>query len=450
MRARKFDGADGLSLAADVGGDETDPSVLLLHGGGQTRHAWGRAARALVSAGRHVVALDFRGHGDSGWAKDGDYSLDALIRDVRAVIGQMPSPPVIVGHMMGGLVALAVAGEADDEVARAIVLVNTSLEIEAERLGKVHIFMNSTQEGFSSVEEAVASVMANRPYRTHMDSLAAIRRSLRLCEDGRWHWRFDPAVLASDNPKRMALPQLRERLGAAAQTLRFPMLCVYGGMSELITAQQARSLSERHASAEFVELAEDARAEAGWEEGFEAVLIGFLERVARRADDRPPRGGVDPMTLRQALGAFATGVTIVTSRTQDGAPIGLTANSFTSVSLDPPLILFCLDKRAGSLPVFEASDCFAINVLHIGQQDASNLFMSKTEDRWRSTAWETWDTGAPILQDAMACFECEKHSAFDGGDHRIFVGRVKRVWFDPARDPLLYFQGRYRRVHVPN
>jgi flavin reductase (DIM6/NTAB) family NADH-FMN oxidoreductase RutF/pimeloyl-ACP methyl ester carboxylesterase len=450
MRARKFDGADGLTLAADVGGDEADPSVLLLHGGGQTRHSWGRAARALVNAGRHVVALDFRGHGDSDWAEDHDYSLDAMIRDVRAVVAQLPSKPVIVGYMMGGLVALAAAGEGDEDIARALVLVNATLEIESERLGRVHIFMHSGQEGFASAEEAIASVTANRPYRAQMDSLATIRRSLRLRDNGRWHWHFDPAVLDGDNPKRMALPLLKERLTAAAKSLKTPLLCIYGGISDLITPKQAREISALPRGAEFVELSDDTPGQPGWSEGFESALIGFLERVARRVDERPARGGVDPLTLRQALGAFATGVTVVTTCAPDGAPIGFTANSFTSVSLDPPLILFCLDKRAGSLTTFETCDCFAINVLHIGQQDASNLFMSKTQDRWRSTAWETWDTGAPILQDAMACFECEKYAAYDGGDHRIFVGRVKRVWFDPARDPLLYFQGRYRRVHVPN
>ncbi len=74
--------------------------------------------------------------------------------------------------------------------------------------------------------------------------------------------------------------------------------------------------------------------------------------------------------------------------------------------------------------------------------------MSKTADRWADTGWETWDTGAPILQDAMACFECDKEQSFDAGDHRIFIGRVRRVWFDPARDPLLYLQGAYR--HIPH
>jgi flavin reductase (DIM6/NTAB) family NADH-FMN oxidoreductase RutF len=126
----------------------------------------------------------------------------------------------------------------------------------------------------------------------------------------------------------------------------------------------------------------------------------------------------------------------------------LTANSFTSVSLNPPMLLFCLDHKSNSLAAFDACDAFAVNVLHIGQQDVSNRFMGKG-DRWKDTGWETWDTGAPILQDAMACFECDKHQSFDSGDHRIFIGRVRRVWFDPSRDPLLYLQGGYRRVHIP-
>jgi flavin reductase (DIM6/NTAB) family NADH-FMN oxidoreductase RutF len=120
------------------------------------------------------------------------------------------------------------------------------------------------------------------------------------------------------------------------------------------------------------------------------------------------------------------------------------------VSLDPPLVLFCLDRRAGSLAAFEQSNTYAVNILHIGQQDISMRFVQKGIDRFAETPWETWDRGAPIIQDCFASFECERYETADGGDHRIFIALVRRVRFDSSRDPLLYLQGRYRRVHVPS
>ena len=157
----------------------------------------------------------------------------------------------------------------------------------------------------------------------------------------------------------------------------------------------------------------------------------------------------DLRRLRDAFGCFGTGVTIVTARDAGGAPVGLTANSFTSVSLDPPLLLFCLDRRSRRGAVFEAAESFAVNVLHAGQEAVSTRFARGQEaDRFAELALEDWD-GAPVLSDAMATFGCIKHATYDGGDHLILVGRVRRLAFDATQDPLLYFQGRYRSVHVP-
>ena len=182
------------------------------------------------------------------------------------------------------------------------------------------------------------------------------------------------------------------------------------------------------------------------EEALEAALVDFLERRLPR-EPIHYRAGSDPRTLRDALGCFATGVTVVTTRDADGRPLGLTANSFTSVSLDPPLILFCLAKTSGSLERFAEAGHFAVNVLHIGQQPVSSLFARRAEDRFRDVAWETWDTDAPILTGCLASFECASDKVVDAGDHLVFIGRVTRARFEPHRDPLLYFRGRYRRLH---
>lgn len=158
------------------------------------------------------------------------------------------------------------------------------------------------------------------------------------------------------------------------------------------------------------------------------------------------RSGHDPRTLRDALGCFATGVTVVTCLT-DGVPTGLTVNSFTSVSLDPPLLLVCIHKQATSADALVEASHFAINVLQTGQQPASITFSTRVEDRFGTMAWSCGEAGAPTLTDSLCVFECERFALYEGGDHHILVGHVVKASFDAALDPLLFFRGRYRRLH---
>lgn len=199
--------------------------------------------------------------------------------------------------------------------------------------------------------------------------------------------------------------------------------------------------------AEVIELLDGAQHYAGeTPEALNAVLIDFLERRLPRANPEY-RLGSDARTLRDALGCFATGVTILTAKDEAGAPIGLTANSFTSVSLDPPLLLACIATTATSADVFRIADHFAVNVLHIGQQPASIRFSRRGEDRFGATPWESGLNGTPVLTGSLATFECTRHAVHDGGDHIILIGQVERARFEPQRDPLLYFRGKYRRLH---
>ena len=166
--------------------------------------------------------------------------------------------------------------------------------------------------------------------------------------------------------------------------------------------------------------------------------------------DQPPseyRTGCDPRTLRDALGCFATGVTVVTCLDEAGKPVGLTANSFTSVSLDPPLLLVCLAKDAASAAALLAAPNFAVNVLQTGQQPASIRFSTRAEDRFGPNDWSPGELGAPVLKASLGVFECEAYAVHEGGDHHILLGRVIKATFDAALDPLLYFRGRYRRLH---
>jgi flavin reductase (DIM6/NTAB) family NADH-FMN oxidoreductase RutF len=151
----------------------------------------------------------------------------------------------------------------------------------------------------------------------------------------------------------------------------------------------------------------------------------------------------DARALRDAFGCFTTGVTVVTTKGEGGAPVGFTANSFASVSLDPPLALICVDLNANSLPALEAAGVFVVNVLHAGQQEIARRVTRKGGDRFAHIAFETWATGAPVLDGCMANFECETHHAFDAGDHRVFIGRVLKVRIDPDHEPLVFLRGGY-------
>jgi len=155
---------------------------------------------------------------------------------------------------------------------------------------------------------------------------------------------------------------------------------------------------------------------------------------------------VDKREFRNALGQFATGVTIITTMTEDGEPIGLTANSFSSVSLDPPLVLFCLDRNSYSFAHFEKSSHFVVNVLASDQEAISNHFAKPSEDKFRDVSFAVCGVGCPAFEGSLAVFECETQDIHEAGDHIILIGHVLSFNSDSTRDPLLYFRGKYRAV----
>jgi flavin reductase (DIM6/NTAB) family NADH-FMN oxidoreductase RutF len=162
---------------------------------------------------------------------------------------------------------------------------------------------------------------------------------------------------------------------------------------------------------------------------------------------RPSSGALAPTFstrhFRDALAAFATGVTIVTARDADGAPVGLTANSFNSVSLAPPLVLWSLWRGAGSMQAFARGSHYAINILAADQHDLAERFAGKTRDRFAGLAWREGAGGAPLLEGAAAVFECFNRSQYEEGDHIIFVGEVERCARRPGASPLIFHGGRY-------
>ena len=167
------------------------------------------------------------------------------------------------------------------------------------------------------------------------------------------------------------------------------------------------------------------------------------------ADDTHPAPTFDARSFRDALGWFATGVTVITTVAADGAPVGITANSFSSVSLDPPLVLFSLARKAYSLKAFQDAGRFAINVLAADQAKVSNRFATALTEKWQGLKYECWSSGCPMITGALASFDCVTHAMYDGGDHVIMVGRVLQLWRMGEGEPLVFCRGLYQRLEPP-
>ena len=158
---------------------------------------------------------------------------------------------------------------------------------------------------------------------------------------------------------------------------------------------------------------------------------------------KEPTADFDAREFRNALGCFATGVTVITTVGLKQEMVGITANSFSSVSLDPPLILFTLGRHAYSLKAFLAADHFAVNVLRQDQKELSGRFAVALGDKWAGIDYEVWESGCPVFPRALAAFECRIRNTYDGGDHVIFVGEVQRMRCDGGGQPLIFLRGGY-------
>jgi len=274
----RFKVRGGLALAADVGGDPAGVPVVLLHGGGQTRHSWQNVFDRLVSSGHHVVALDARGHGDSDWDPEGDYSIDALVSDLRSVLAQTPSLPILVGASMGGMTALAAVGEAPNPIARALVLVDITPMINIEGTEQIAAFMRANGDGFISVEEAADAVAKYLPHRPRPNSTAGLSRNLRKRE-GRFFWHWDPRLISPHGYDRLAV---QSRLEAATRQLRVPTLLIRGEQSNIVGDEQVAHFRALAPSAEYINVTGAGHMVAGdRNDAFNQGILDFIARVER-------------------------------------------------------------------------------------------------------------------------------------------------------------------------
>lgn len=242
LRTIYFNGHQETTLAADVGGNPRNPPVILLHGGGQTRHSWGRAARELAQSGYYSIALDLRGHGDSDWAADGDYSLDAFILDLLAVMATLDQPPALVGASLGGAMSLLALGEVGNHLARALVLVDVVPRMSPTGIQHIREFMGGNPDGFASIDEAALAVARYLPGRPRPDSNEGLMKNLRLGADGRLYWHWDPEFQSERTSERNA--DLYLRMEEAARRISVPTLLVRGKQSDVVTPAGVDHLKE--------------------------------------------------------------------------------------------------------------------------------------------------------------------------------------------------------------
>lgn len=269
-------GADGNRLAGDHWGPDTGPLVLLLHGGGQTRHAWKGAGETLGQAGYYAVAYDARGHGDSDWVPGGDYSIDGLVRDLENVIKALGNRrPVLVGASMGGGTSLVATGE-DHVDATALVLVDIAPQVRPEGLKNISDFMGLSPDGFASLEAVAAAIATYQPHRRKPPTLDGLAKNVRLGSDGKYHWHWDPAFLL----RHRDVEARERRFEGAARGLTLPTLLVRGGLSDILSEEGAAAFCRTVPHAEYVNVNGAGHMVAGDRNDiFANAVIEFLMRV---------------------------------------------------------------------------------------------------------------------------------------------------------------------------
>ena len=258
----KFEGKDGLNIIADSWGSDSDPLVILLHGGGQTRHAWGESGELLSSSGFYVLALDLRGHGDSDWHPEGDYSIESHKEDLIKILDYLKKPASLVGASLGGIISLSLAGdELHSHLCNNLVMVDIGLYPDPEGATRIVDWMKSAQNGFDTLEEAAEAVAQYLPHRKRPRDIRGLKKNLRKKKDGRFYWHWDPRFLdrRTENPN----PNLEEIQRNAARRVKVPTLLIRGALSDVVTDRNVKEFLSAVPHAEFEEINQDAHMVAG-------------------------------------------------------------------------------------------------------------------------------------------------------------------------------------------
>ncbi|MFN0026680.1 MAG: alpha/beta fold hydrolase [Acidimicrobiales bacterium] len=287
--------SDGLAIVGDHWGDPAHEPVLLLHGGGQNRHAWAATARKLVVADFFVVTVDARGHGDSEWDRLERYDMEDMARDLLELADRLGRPPAMVGASMGGMAALWAQGMvAPRQLFSSVTLVDVTPRMDLDGATRIMDFMTANPGGFDSLDQAADAIAAYNPHRPRSANTGGLTKVLRQGEDGRWRWRWDPAFMSSKaelmrssrEAAEARMDEMATQMLRAAATITQPALLVRGALSDLVTDDAVAEFQAAVPHSDYVDVRNAGHMVAGDDnDTFAAAIITFLDncRSARTA-----------------------------------------------------------------------------------------------------------------------------------------------------------------------
>lgn len=268
---------DGVEIVGDLWPADSPFTVMLLHGGGQTRHSWKAAGVSLSAAGVATLALDARGHGDSGWSPTKDYSRARLASDIATVARQQQTPVVLVGASMGGLAALLASAQLTADQLGGLVLVDVVPRYDAAGGQRVFDFMGANLDGFATLDDAAEAIAAYLPHRNRERGTRGLEKNLRQRGD-RWFWHWDPEFLASSQLVGGGATRNDATLDRVARELTTPVLLLRGELSDVVSPAAAEAFVEMVPHALVVELSQAAHtAAADSNDEFTSAVIDFVQ-----------------------------------------------------------------------------------------------------------------------------------------------------------------------------
>jgi pimeloyl-ACP methyl ester carboxylesterase len=274
-RVERFQSTDGVEIVADVIGSPDRPTVVLAHGGGQTRHSWSGAMRALAAEGYRVVNYDGRGHGDSDWSPQGTYSLGQRAQDLKAVLRGSTGPVALVGASMGGASAMKLVS--DGYRPKALILVDIVPRPEVVGVERVVRFMRGHPDGFASLEEASDAVAAYNPDRPRPKTTSGLHRNLRLSADGRFRWHWDPRIV--ERTEAIERSEVEDALAGLAQARDVSTLVVRGLHSDVVSDASIDHFKTILPDLEVFNVPDAGHMVAGdRNDAFNGGVLGFLRR----------------------------------------------------------------------------------------------------------------------------------------------------------------------------
>ncbi|MHA6644928.1 alpha/beta fold hydrolase [Mesorhizobium sp. A623] len=408
-------------------------AIVFVHGVGMNAAIWQPQIDRLKSR-YDVIAIDMLGHGASPLPPE-QASLSDYARQVIHLLDHLGLDRAsVVGHSMGALVVQEVALAAPERI-RRLVSINAVFRrspalAEAVRARAADLSGHGDPAGITAT---VARWFGERISPELADAAAMARAALESA-DQQGYARAYRLFARADNEHAERLPKLA-----------MPALFMTGSEDRNSSPSMSAAMARLAPQGSCLVLDGEKHMMAlASPEKVTRHILAFLESGdgAKATEGSKMDAAFDAMEFRRALGSFLTGVTIVTTIGPDGEPRGFTANSFTSVSLDPPLVLICIAKKAHSHPVFSASKGFAVNILSEEQKAASGIFASKAADKFDAVEWHAGSTASPMIDNSVAAFDCDMEQLIDAGDHSILIGRVRDFSHNGAQ-PLGFCRGAY-------